>query len=121
MLVKFFWYLLAVSYNQPKLCPNASWNPNATTFADNNTIGGYPVHVFINTNNTIYVPNREKDYVVVWSEGSLTPTKNISTNSTGVLGIYVTKIGDIYIDTFNSIGGVSKWTLKFNNYVSIST
>ena len=104
--------MLAVSYNQPKLCPNASWNPNATTFADKNTIGRYPTGTFINTNNTIYIPNRDEGYVVVWSEGSFTPTRNISINSTGVLGIYVTTIDDIYIDTFNSIGGVSKWTLN---------
>ena len=48
----------------------------------------------------------------MWSNGNLTSTKNISINSTGTYGMFVTTMGDIYIDTYNSFGGVSKWTLN---------
>ncbi|CAF1470902.1 unnamed protein product, partial [Adineta steineri] len=34
--------VLAVSYNQPKFCPNPAFDLNATTFADISTIGTEP-------------------------------------------------------------------------------
>ncbi len=64
-LIVFTSYLLAVSYNQPKFCSNASWNPNAITFADNSTVGSQPYDIFINTKNTIYVANHENGRIVV--------------------------------------------------------
>ncbi len=53
-------YLLALSYNQPKLCPNSSWNPNATTFANFSTLGSQPFGIFVNTNNTIYATDYQQ-------------------------------------------------------------
>ncbi|CAF4224731.1 unnamed protein product, partial [Adineta steineri] len=32
-----------ISYNQPKLCANATWNQTAITFATSATIGSTPV------------------------------------------------------------------------------
>ncbi len=110
-LIVFSSYLLAVSYNQPKFCSNVSWNPNATTFADSRTVGLQPYDIFINTNNTIYVANRANDRIVVWSEGSITPT-NISGNLSDPYSLFVTTSGDIYVDNYKLIGGVSKWTLN---------
>ncbi len=105
-------YLLAVSYNQPTFSSYALWNPNATTFADNNTIGQYPFDIFINTNNTIYVPNQQNGQIIIWLEENNTLTRNNSTNGnlSNPYSLFVTISGDIYIDTLNSFGGVSKWT-----------
>ena len=52
--------LSGISFNQPKLYPRAAWNPNAITFANSITIGTSPYDIFINKNNTIYIPNRNR-------------------------------------------------------------
>ncbi|CAF1376297.1 unnamed protein product, partial [Adineta ricciae] len=67
------------SYNQPKLCSDASWNPNATTFAagGNNIIGSSPYGIFITINNTIYVADRTNYRVQIWSNGSDIPSQSI--------------------------------------------
>ena len=62
--------LLALSYNRPYLCPNATWNPNATTFASSNLVGADPYKVFVATNNTVYVANRQMGRVIIWSGGT---------------------------------------------------
>jgi sugar lactone lactonase YvrE len=103
-------YSLALSFNQPKFCSNPSWNPNATTFAGSNIIGSSPVDIFIDTNNTIYVPNRDNGQIIVWPEGFTAPTRSISVNSSSENSLFVTTTGDIYVDTFNLTGGVSEWT-----------
>ena len=54
--------------------------------------------IFINTNNTIYVANREKNEIVVWEENSIHPTKIIHGDFTDPRSLFVTSNGDIYID-----------------------
>ena len=55
------------SFNQPNFCPNASWDLNGSTFADSSVIGSYPWDIFITLNNTVYVPNKNTSYMIVWS------------------------------------------------------
>ncbi|CAF1679091.1 unnamed protein product, partial [Adineta ricciae] len=54
-----FQHIEGTSVNRPKLCPSATWNTTATTFADMNTVGIYPHGIFINRNNTICVINQQ--------------------------------------------------------------
>ncbi|CAF0875504.1 unnamed protein product [Adineta steineri] len=112
-------YYLALSYNRPKFCHNASWNLNATTFANSSTVGMKPYDIFINTNNTVYVPNRDNGHIIIWSEGSIKPTKNISSNLSNPWSLFVTITDDIYVDSDNSTGRVDKWTL--NSSIGVST
>ncbi len=122
VIIIFSYYLLAVSYNQPKFSSNVTWNPNATTFADNSTIGQYPSDIFINTNNTIYVPNQQYGQIIIWSQQNQTQTtSNSITNSnlTNAYSLFVTISNDIYVDTLNSIGGVSKWISNLTNGILI--
>jgi hypothetical protein len=102
----------ALSYNQPKLCPNASWNPYATTFANNNTVGSYPVGIFVNTNNTVYVANRANGQILVWLNGSISPTTTVSTNSRwSLISLFVTITGDMFIYNGYNLR-VEKWLLN---------
>jgi hypothetical protein len=55
------------------------------------------------------VTNQQNSRIVVWSQGSTTPTGNISGNLSNPHSLFQTTSGDIYADTFNSISGVSKW------------
>ena len=103
--------ILEASYNQPKFCPSAKWNPNATTFADNNTIGINFYHIFIDRNNTAYVPATSLDRVIIWREQSTTPIRNISADLNNPCSIFVTLDGSIYIDNGDNKNRVDKWTL----------
>jgi hypothetical protein len=108
----FLSYVLAVSYNQPKFCSNASWNPYATTFANISTVGSNPNAIFVNTDNTVYVGNRANDQIVVWSNESSTPTRIISGNLVNPYSLFVTTSGDIYVDSASLTGQIDKWTLN---------
>ena len=82
------------------------------------TIGSSPYDIFINSNNTIYVPNQDTGQIIVWSEGNLTSTRNISGNLLNSSSLFVTATGDIYIDSFHTIGGVSQITLNLTIHIS---
>jgi sugar lactone lactonase YvrE len=90
-------------------CPTATWNPNGITFANQSILGDYPRAIFVNTNNTIYVANRQNNQILVWNEGSESPTKIVSGNFTGPNSTFVTSNGDIYIDDGEENGRVQKW------------
>jgi streptogramin lyase len=115
--VTFLSYVLALSYNQPKFCPDASWNPNATTFAASNIVGGGPYGIFVNTNNTVYVADKQNGQILVWFSNSINPTRTISGNLASPWALFVTTSGDIYVDNGNSNGRVDKWALNANSSV----
>ncbi len=99
---------LAVSYNQPKFFSNASWNSNATNFANSNTIGQTPFDNFIDTNDTIYVPNQQTGQIIIWFQENqtlITNNSNTKINLSNPYSLFVTMSGDIYVDTLNSFGG----------------
>ncbi|CAF4116785.1 unnamed protein product, partial [Adineta steineri] len=113
------------SYNQPKFCQNASWNPDAITFASNNTVGSSPWGIFVNTNNTIYVADRANNEVHIWFNNSIGPTQTIQSDSSQPNSVFVTHNGDIYIDNGAFNHRVDKWILNENTsvpvmYVSVS-
>ncbi|CAF4109685.1 unnamed protein product, partial [Adineta steineri] len=89
---------LALSFNQPKFCSTATWNPIGITIANQSIVGKNPLAIFVNTNNTIYVVNEEKKTIVIWQEESVNPTKTIHGNFTESKSLFVTTNGDIYID-----------------------
>jgi hypothetical protein len=58
------------------------------------------------------VPNQQNGQIIIWLEENNTLTRNNSTNGnlSNPYSLFVTMSGDIYVDTLNSFGGVSKWT-----------
>ncbi|CAF1565509.1 unnamed protein product, partial [Adineta steineri] len=111
----------ALSFNQPKFCSSATWNFNGITFANVSTAGQDPRAIFVNTNNTIYVANRENNTVIIWQEESINPTKIISGNFTSPNSLFVTSNGDIYIGDGNSNKNsrVQKWSPKTSTFVTV--
>jgi hypothetical protein len=73
--------LSGVAYNQPTLCPNASWNPDATTLANSTIIGSYPAHVIVTRQDTVLVLNPSSGSIFVWRNNSANVTITISTGS----------------------------------------
>ena len=111
------YFVLGVSFNQPKLCPSAVWAENGTTFADNISIGANPHSIFINTINTVYAANSQDGRIQTWSEGSAGPTRTIATNSTNPYSLFVSLTGEIYIDNWN-FKRVDVWQENASSYVS---
>ncbi|CAF4217568.1 unnamed protein product [Adineta steineri] len=105
------------SYNQPKFCQNASWNPNAITFTNINTVGAYSWAIFVDTKNTIYVAGYSNSLIQIWSNNSINPTQTIHDGALYCLSIFVTTNGDIYVDNGESNYRVDKWTLTGNTSV----
>ncbi|CAF3680571.1 unnamed protein product [Adineta steineri] len=109
----------AESCNQPKLCSTATWNSNAVTFANQSIVGSKPRAIFVNTNNTIYVANREENTILIWHEESVNPTKITHDNFTQPNSLFVTSNNDIYIDDGEKNGRVQKWIAETNNFVTV--
>ena len=112
-------FILVPSYNRPKFSANASWNSNATTFADNSTVGSNPYGIFVNTNNTIYVADRANNRIQIWLNNSVNPTRTISGSLSSPYSVFVTTNGDIYVDNGGSNHRVDKWTLNGNISVRV--
>jgi len=108
-----------VSFNQPIFPPNSTWNQNATTFVKQNFVGTYPYGIFINSNNSIYVPNRQTGQIHIWlNENHLKPTKTISSSLTDSSSLFVTTNGDIYVDNGYK-GHVNKWIAENETWISV--
>ena len=101
--------LLVASVNRPKLSPCASWSLDGVVISlkGNVTDDGYST--FIDLNNTLYVANREKGSIEVWSEKNGNATRTIFRNRTISIGFFVTVAGDIYFDHADE-GRISKWS-----------
>ena len=102
--------ILAISFNQPKFCPNASWSPNALTVADNSTIGTSPFAFFVNTNNTLFVAHPQNRQILIWRSGSVNPTTTILTNLVLPSSLFVNSGEEIFVDNGYSNKRVDKWT-----------
>ncbi|CAF1467283.1 unnamed protein product [Adineta steineri] len=100
------------AFNQPQFCPTTKWNSNAITFADKSIVGKGPRNLFISTNNTIYVVNRETEQIIMWEEGSVNPTKHISGSLKFLYSLFVTSNGDIFISEGLTNVRVSRWSSK---------
>ncbi|CAF1021685.1 unnamed protein product [Adineta steineri] len=103
-------YYLAVSYNQPQFNECTTWNTTGVTFQPTFPFSN-PYGIFIDTNNSIYVADEQKNQIFIWVNNSILPTKIISYNIYSLYSVFVTNNGDIFVDTS---GGVEKWTLYSN-------
>ena len=110
--------ILVPSYNQPKLCPSATWNPDGITVANISLVGTTPIDFFIDTDNTIYVPVRSSNRIQLWLHGNMSQSRTLTINSSWSRSIFVTRNGDIYVDNSASNHRVDRWTLNSTNSVT---
>ncbi|CAF1280063.1 unnamed protein product [Adineta steineri] len=108
----------ALSFNQPKFSPAATWNSNGIIIANRSIVGERPA-IFVNTDNTIYVANRENNKIIMWQEESANLTKTIRGNFTLPDSLFVIPNGDIYIDDGAENGRVQKWIAETNIFVTV--
>ncbi|CAF3928853.1 unnamed protein product, partial [Adineta steineri] len=102
-------------YNRPMFSSCALWNPNATTFANESTLGSHTHGIFIDTYNTIYAGSWSNSFVKVWPNGSSTATRTIQTGLYKPYSLFVAMNGDVYIDNGLLNGRVDKWISNATN------
>jgi hypothetical protein len=113
-------YILALSFNQPKLCSNATWSENGTTFVDSNTLGGAARGFFINNDDTIFVAAHQKSQILIWSNESIAPVRSISVNLYRYTALFATIKNDIYFANDNELGRIEKWTKASNDITFVT-
>ncbi|CAF0800963.1 unnamed protein product [Adineta steineri] len=108
--------LSGLSFNQPKFCPEPTWNSNGTIFIANNTIKGYPDSIFVTTNNSIYVVAQAIPQIYIWLNNSVNSTITTTDTVPFPKTIFVQNDNELYIErgTFNK-RTVEKWILNRNN------
>ncbi|CAF1520219.1 unnamed protein product, partial [Adineta steineri] len=109
--------ILGTTINQPSFCPSTTWYTDGITFANSSTVGTNSYGVFVSINNTVYVANQQTNKVVVWFEGSINPDKILSGSLNTPFDLFVTPVGDIYVDN----GAFNSRVDKFSLNSSIST
>ena len=111
--------LLAISYNRPKFCPDATWNRTAITWANNSIIGALPYGLFVSRNNTVYASGRYKHSIEIWTDGGDNYLKSIPANLSTPLSLFVTDDGYIYVDNGDKNYRIDRWTMDANYSVPV--
>ena len=77
--------------------------------------------IFVDTNNTLYAAAHMLRQVQIWSEGTVVPSRTLSTDSIWPLAIFATSTGDIYMDNGLVNFRIDKWTLNSTTPVTVMT
>jgi hypothetical protein len=109
-----------VSYNQPKIRVNATWNNNGITFAKQSTIGQKPRGIFVDYSDTIYVADHTNGRILVWFKDSTNPVRELTVPLYEFTSLFVTMNGDIYFENRNKAGRIDKWPLNSVSSVFIT-
>jgi hypothetical protein len=82
-------------------------------------VGNNPWQMVVTSDNSIYVSNVQQARVVVWNNGSLVPTQNLSIGHSSTRGIFVSESKEIYLDKGDTTDRVEKWTSNGTDSVSV--
>ncbi len=82
-------------------------------------MGQFPLGIFVNTNNTVYVADRQNSRIQIWANDSVNSTNTISGNLSDPYSIFVTITGDIYVDNGRRNGRVDKWISNTNTSIPV--
>ena len=78
-----------------------------------------PIAVFVTANNTVYATAYGLRSVLVWPEGSASPTRSIFTDLNETQSIFLTTNGDVYADNGYFNGRIEKWTINASNSITV--
>ncbi|CAF0903803.1 unnamed protein product [Adineta ricciae] len=106
-----------LSYNRPKISSCTTWNSNGVTIGDNDTFGALPDSVYVDINNTLYVAAPILNRILVWPEDSVNVSRDISGGLNEPYSMFISTIGDVYVDNGMYNGRVDKWTLNATSSV----
>jgi hypothetical protein len=75
--------------------------------------------MFIDYNNTVFVAAHDKDELLIWSEGSTTPTQTISVPLSADASLFVAVNGDVYFEKDEGQGKIYKWSKNLISNVPV--
>ena len=90
------------------LCSSATWRPNGTTFLNFSSTGTDPSAISIALSDTIFVTAIGVNNTQLWRGASPSTISNATDLSKNQSGIFVSTQGDVYVDTGDVNGTVSK-------------
>ena len=98
--------------NRPTFSSCASWHLSATTFADF-TLLDNPGYVYIDANNTIYLPSTVSK-IFIWHEGDTNPFLNLTTTSTTSVSVFAARSGEVFAGILNTMNAsrLHKWAVN---------
>ncbi|CAF1441669.1 unnamed protein product [Adineta steineri] len=104
-----------IPYNQPKIVYNITWDQCGITFANKCILPTMPHGIFIDSNDTIYIANYEKDRILILpKEGNILERKLI-VKLFRYTSLFVTLNGDIYFESGNAPGRIEKFKSNSTN------
>ena len=110
---------LDMSFNQPKLCPNASWNPNAITF-ENDTTSYISYNVlFVNTNNTVFMTRHDTGQILIRRDGNSTPTTITPASVSMPHSLFVAAGNQIFVSNSGHDNRVDRWASNHTQLPSL--
>jgi hypothetical protein len=109
-----------VLYNQPKICPNATWNVNGATFANSSVVGTRPHGFFIDISDTIYYANYDQNQIFVWSSGTTSLVRSLTVKLYVYATLFVTMNRDVYFENGNYTGRIDKWSMNTTSSVFVT-
>ena len=101
--------ILGLSFNQPKLCPDATWYANGITFANDSIVGVQPLALFVNTNNTVFVARQDTGQILIWRNASVNAITTIFANLSYPQSMFVINAEQILVDNGNGNSQVDRW------------
>ena len=110
-------FIPGLSYNQPQLHWNVSWNTTGITFKNNFTVGIQPRGIFIDNEDYFYFAHYHGNEIRRWS--SVNSNKNPDIISSGPLfnlgTLFVTEDKDIFFENGLQIGQILKRSINGTN------
>ena len=101
---------VGISYNLPKLCVSATWNPNAITFFNSTMLSGPNLYIIFTTNNIVYVSATGSSSIIVLNGITAAVVRIITNGLHQPRGLFVTSSSDIIIDNGKNHSRIEKWT-----------
>ena len=111
----------ALPYNQPIFAACTRWYQQAITFSNASATGGFPVGLFVDNRNSVYVADKNNSRLLVWYEGNSAPARVLTEGLYMPYSTFVTPSGDIYVDNGGSDKTVYRWRLNSPNSSVVMT
>ena len=88
-------------------------------FADRNITGADPSGIFLTIHNRIYLAGKGADRMQIWSNNNHIPTQTIFGNLSYPQSIFVTFVGDIFVDNGFNYSRVDKFAHDTNTSIPV--
>ncbi|CAM4826422.1 unnamed protein product [Rotaria magnacalcarata] len=108
-----------VSYNEPEICPNATWDQTGVTVVNQPVIGKSTPGIFVDTNNTLYVASNDRKRIFIFFENGTNSTHELASSSEAST-IFVITNDEIYFQNSKEQGQVERWSRNLMSSVPVA-